>query len=330
MKDERILISVDELIALKKALRKRTDVDVPTQALAVIRISPSPIFILHKDYPSIRLEHTISRKRARKGDANGSILHFVTLSGGFFTEAEAQRVLELYGMRLIRIDFHFRPKPDILYMYDWKENVKDFPRPNKGEEFVYRREVDYKRNPLENLNDIEEDGALSPDNNKTDEVSTEEGGLKYDRILQTSKKLGLELYKWNRFFTRAFGCDGFTSEIKYIYTCSRYRNQLTPELEAEFYDNIGEYLSSPDVTLSKDGRSIGVEFDWKTEVFDRIITRLCTENPYVNFDIFPNHRCKVDSKVADLYFEAIGSPIKERGEYSSFTSYDTMQEWSGE
>lgn len=330
-RQDRMLMTIDELNELKDAIKESKGVDVPTQASAVINISPSPIFALQKDYPFVHFEHYIHRERRGETDSDGNkvkkyiFIHNIAVDGGFFTENDAQRVLDMYGMRLTRVDFHFHLKPEAIMSYDWKKNYNHVPRPDEEGDIVYRRNIIYSHDPFDNPEEqITEELQPIPDTGETNQTTKRE--LQYDRVLQNASKLGIEQAMWNKYYTRVFGRDMYTLNVKYVYTCTKYRDWLTPELESEFYENLRTYLLSSKVTLSKNARSVGIDFDWTEDDLYHIVKRLNAANPCINFDIFPNHRCKVDIKVSDLYLKETVALLQERFEGIQVEPCDTKQE----
>ena len=330
-RQDRMLMTIDELNALKEAIKENHDVDVPTQASAIINISVSPIFALQKDYPFVRFGKQYYHSTRKDKDAEGNTIkkqtfyHHLIVYNGFFNEEEAQRVFDLYGMKLTQVKFHFHLKPEAIFSYDWKKNESRVPKPNEDGDIIYNRNLIYSRDPFD-----EEDEELSAE--ATEMSQPEESDipkvreLQYDRVLQNAAKMGIDQARWKKYYNRVFGENMYTLEVEYIYSYSKKRTWLTPELQTEFVENLRAYLASANVTVSNNSKSVGIDFDWTEEDLYHIVRRLNTEYPCIEFDIFPNHRCKVDIQVSDLYLRETVNQLQERFEGIQVEPCDSKQQ----
>lgn len=324
-KQGRMLLSTSELEELSQKIVDNKDYDIPTQASAIINISPSPVFALKKIFPNIRFETDYHRETVCYGvDSSGAKLksskfvHSVFVNGGYFVEEIAQKLLDEFGMRLNRVDICFHLSQDAVNLIQEKKALDK--KINKDNTIIYRRNIVYHKDPfdvqeLENEIQIEDVGG--------EEQSFE---LNYERIKRNIYKISLDVSAWKSTLNHLVGENAYTLEVKYLYRFAKKSNTwLDDELKVEYESKLRSYLPS-NLSLSKNLKSVGVDFDWTEEDLFHITHNLNRDYPDVRFDIYDNHRCKVDIKVSDIYIKETEELLTNKFEGVEFVSTNSKNE----
>lgn len=326
-KQGKMLLTTNELSKLSKKIANNHEVDVPTQASAIINISVSPIFALSKEFPNIEFGAEFEREKCYSTNELGEkvnisrFTHAIAVRGGYFTEEIAQMLFDVYGMKLYRVDFCFNLTPAAIASYKNRGSEPIAGLKIKNDSFVISRNLIYHKDPLDD--EILEEDNLIVDETESDSRVVE---LNYDRLQRNILKFSMQLSAWKTTMDQFFGKSGYTLEVKYLY---RYNNKkrdwLTEELKTEFENKLRSYLPS-NVSVGKSLKNIGVDFDWTEDDLFNITRRLNKSCPFVRFDIFDNHKCKVDIKVSDLYLKETVELMQERFEGLVFKEGDSRNE----
>lgn len=325
-KKERMLMTIDELQKLKEALNTNKNVDVPTQASAIINIAPSPIFALYREFPFIKFEQGF-HKETRRGknelgerERNTRFVHEVIVNGGYFTKDVAEKLYDKYGLKLNRVCFIFHLTHEAIMSYDWVKNPLDIKKNETGT-ITYTRQISYTKDPLreEDIEEIE---------NEKEDVTIEEQDFSqsYYLVQRHMFVFGTDLSCWRTSMNRFFGEDGYTLEVKYIYQLQKGKDWLTDEIRKEYEETLRAYLAPSPLSVSANMKSVGIDFDWAEDNLIDITKRLNQEFPQVLFNIYNNHKCKVDIKVSDMYLKETMELMKERYEGIEFKEEKNKQE----
>ena len=119
---------------------------------------------------------------------------------------------------------------------------------------------------------------------------------------------------------RVFGEDGYTLTVKYSYRYNPVKSWVTDDIKSDFDEMLRSYIAPAHLSISNNQKNVGIDFDWTEDELINIAKRLNADFPFVQFNLYEDHKCKVDIKVNDLYLKETKELMTERYEGLEFVA----------
>ena len=292
-KNNRLQISIDELNRLKENKEFNSlQLALPDRASAIIPTYPSIIVYLEKQCPGLKLNNIESFKNfknSKKEIRTGvNIDKQVSVEGGYFTQEFLDLIKPVFELQMCKVEYTFIIHENALNRYDWQANTLGLPNLN-GNTITFYKNI--KRPALqENTDDITRENEVDETSDIADMTSSEFFNTK------DTTDFNFDFYLWNKLMKRLFGQDNYDHIEKYYYKYRENRDWATVEELDKFNDDL-HTLFKPSIehSVSSNGTSIGIDFNWKEKSLPELLTELSRDYPFVDFGLFKKgHKCNFD------------------------------------
>lgn len=294
-KNNRLQISIKELNRLKKNEEfNNLQLALPDKASAIIPVYPSIIVYLKKICPGVKLNNIESfRNSKKKLDTNVYIDKQISVEGGYFTQKLLDEIEPVFKLQMCKVEFTFIIHKDALNSYDWKTNKLGLPK-LKDNTITFHSDIKYIKlqEELEDITGGNVSAKYEPDD-ITDNAyitSTEFYAPEYTIDFE------FDFYLWNNLMKRIFGNDNYDYIEKYYYKYQENRSWASAEDLDKFNDDL-HALFNPSIehSISLNGTSIGIDFNWKETSLPELLTELSRDYPFIDFGLYKKgHKCNFD------------------------------------
>ncbi|HPT01402.1 MAG TPA: AAA domain-containing protein [Bacteroidales bacterium] len=298
---ERLQVSIPDIVRLANSLSlSNINIQIPDTASVVLQVRPNPIFFLSKEFPDLNFNHrTLCHRKKNKEAINlgnneeyiSIVQRSIEIIGGYLNNAVLNKLKDEIGLTVFGYDFTFFVDPRVLSKYDPKTSSIILPELNR-DEWSFTFHTSLKDNNIE-----KDDLFRSYYEEKWD------FDLKYTRL--------------KRFFDSYFGSENIKFRAKFIYTYDLYKFD-TDYLPKHYYsesDVWAQIYASSDnetVSISESTNSIGMDFNWQNESIDNLIENLSLKYPFLNFNLYKNHKCNVDLQIQNLSLDQVEAILREK------------------
>lgn len=211
------------------------------------------------------------------GDSENIIItNTIITKNKYFSDPYYKQLSEEIDLKLSWYKFIFKINPNAVKKYNSKISPYQLPELNKEDNsfcFFVSIERDYSE-----LSKLFEEEKL-------------DFNFKYTRL--------------KRFFDSFFGSQNVTFECVFNYS---YNNDV---FNATFLEDLNN-TNFDNITLSEQSTSVGVDFNWKSESIETLVSNLNEKYPFVYFTLYKNHRCNVDFEIQDLSLDKVENTLREK------------------
>lgn len=306
-KKGRLQISIASLNKLEKITTEgNINLQIPDIASIILPIRPNPVYFLSKEYPEINFNHKTQgyRKRDKDVKPEDRILLWnrtIEVFNGYINEKVLEQLNQEIGLSLIGYDLKFFINPDVISKYDPKTSPYILPTIDK---------VNNSFNFHTNLNDNSE--------NEEDSLLRSY----YEERLD----INLKFTRLKKFFNFFFGNDNVKFEAKFIYNYDLYKfeKEYLPSkkyLKTDFGESVFKSFIDEVIKISENNDSIGIDFNWKNDKIEEVICNQTNKCPFLNFNLFKNHRCNIDFQIQDLSLDDAEKLLRDK-----FPSIQTIRD----
>lgn len=287
-KNNRLQISIEELNRLKENDEfNNLQLALPDRASAIIPTYPSIIVYLEKQFPGLKLNNIESFKNNKKKINNGvSIDKQVSVEGGYFTQEFLDQIKSVFELQMCKVEFTFIIHRRALDSYDWQANTLGLPK-LKGNTITFCKNVKYPKSQKDTEDIV---NAVKEASDVAYIASSEFFNTK------DTTDFNFDFYLWDQLMKRLFGQDNYDHIEKYYYKYRENRDWATVEELDKFNDDL-HTLFKPSIehSVSSNGTSIGIDFNWKEKSLPELLTELSRDYPFVDFGLFKKgHKCNFD------------------------------------
>lgn len=260
---------------------------MPDRASAIIPTYPSIIVYLEKQFPGLKLNNIESFKNNKKKINNGvSIDKQVSVEGGYFTQEFLDQIKSVFELQMCKVEFTFIIHRRALDSYDWQANTLGLPK-LKGNTITFCKNVKYPKSQKDTEDIV---NAVKEASDVAYIASSEFFNTK------DTTDFNFDFYLWDQLMKRLFGQDNYDHIEKYYYKYRENRDWATVEELDKFNDDL-HTLFKPSIehSVSSNGTSIGIDFNWKEKSLPELLTELSRDYPFVDFGLFKKgHKCNFD------------------------------------
>jgi len=211
------------------------------------------------------------------GDSENIIItNTITTKNKYLSDTIYKQLSEEIDLKLSSYKFIFKINPNAVKKYNSKISPYQLPELKKEDNsfcFFVNIERDYTE-----LSKLFEEEKL-------------DFNFKYTRL--------------KRFFDSFFGSQNVTFECVFYYS---YNNDV---FNAAFLEDLNN-TNFDNITLSEQSTSVGVDFNWKSESIETLVSNLNEKYPFVYFTLYKNHRCNVDFEIQDLSLDKVENTLREK------------------
>ena len=273
----RLQIRMDDLRKLDRLVQEQLiDIEIPDEASVILRLFTNPAFFLSKRFPGVDIRHKVNGKIDVRARTEGSDIiswrRRVEVYNGYFKDECITEFKESFGLNLKSYEYRFYVSPETAMKFTGKDSKYELPAYNKElgafvfttifkescSNFVSQR---YK----EEIRDFD---------------------MKYTRL--------------KKFFTTVLGQDNyrFESVFQYEYNSIKYDEYLNEQdySAEELFDYALGCLYEDNVSFNTATKSIGIDFNWRTDHLHDAIARVINKATFADFRFYKIHKCIVDVK----------------------------------
>lgn len=299
-KNGRLQISIKELKLLNRICSDdKTRIKVPEKSSIIIPVYPNPLYFIKKEFPFLSATHKTKFYRREEEEEENKILwnRTIEITGGYLRKKILNRLNENFGLSMISYDLVFYINPKVVGQYDPEKSPHILPELNEeNSSFVFQTNLKFKNNKMFSLYNEERCDF----------------DLKYTRL--------------NKFFNSFFGADNVRFDSKFIYTYDVYKftTEFLPSKDystEDFGQELFNSIIDEHVSVSENKESIGIDFDWKKEEIEELLSNSINKCPFFNFHLFSNHRCNIDFQIQDVSLDESEAQLREK-----FPSIKTKQD----
>lgn len=282
----RLQISITDLNRLNNDSYK--NIAIPDKASLIIQVEPNPAYFLKKRFPHLPITHKI-RHSTSKREQEFYWQRTLEVSGGRLNEAFAKRLNKDFGLTLIGYDYTFYVDSKAVKKYNPKESSCILPNFNKdNNSFLFHT----------NLLAQHPSSTMTAYNDEKWEFD-----IKFKRL--------------KKFFDNYFGAENVRFESKFIYSYDlyKYTTEFLPSLTykpEDFWQELYNTINTESVSISKNTRSIGIDFNWRESSIEDILEEVINACPFFNFRLFRNHRCNIEFQIMDVSLDEIENQLREK------------------
>ena len=303
----RVQIAISDLEGLKSQFLKNKNLNfvVPDKATAIFPLQPSPIFFLNKEYPRIEWKH---HTRVIKSDRDQKLkfVRTIAVEDGYLPSDLLGQLNDRFGLKLYEYEMEFGVSEDILNSITMNPAIT-LPKFDKAANaFVVKIKV---KNPAKNTDDSEQDD----DNDFSSDIN-----------------YNYTFYK--RIFDRYYGKGNVVLKrtiVFYKYDIEDYAESFLADDDLwkdDFWESIYHAFNESDVSVSLQSESIGIDFNWKEDSIQDILSALCEKIPNSLISYYPNHKCNIDLKIHDASLDIAEKTLRE-----NFPSIQiSRNDWTGD
>ena len=302
----RLQIAISDLEGLKAQFLENKSLNfvVPDKATVIFPLQPSPIFFLSKEYPRIEWKH---HTRVIKSDRDSELkfIRTIAVENGYIPSDLLNQLNDRFGLKLYEYEMEFDVPEDILNSITINSDIK-LPKFDKtANTFVVRIKV---KNHHQNT----------------------EGG-EQDDYNDFSSDINYNYTLYKRLLSRYYGNGNVTLKrtlVFYKYDIEDFAESFLSSEDSwkdEFWESIYQAFSDSDVSVSLQSESIGIDFNWKEESMEDMLSVLCEKIPNSIISYYPNHKCNIDLKIQDTSLDATEETLRE-----NFPSIQiSRNDWTG-
>lgn len=295
-KKGRLQISIDDLLKLDKlASDKKISIRIPEIASVILQVRPNPLFFLTQRFPNIAFQHTTQGYRRRDNDLyndNHTISWNRTIDvvDGYLNDAALANLHNEIGLTLWGYDYTFIINPDVISKYDPKSSPYILPKINtNNSSFNFHVNLNIAKDSDDLFNSYNEEKR--------------DFNLKYTRL--------------KKFFDSYFGEKNvrFEAKFTYIYDLCKFENEYLPKQEyskSNLWEQIYNSFIDTNVAISENSESIGIDFNWKEDKIENVISSSINKCPYINILFYRNHRCNIDFQLQDLALDEVENQLRDK------------------
>jgi len=276
----------------------KINIQIPETASIILPIHPNPVYFLTKEFPDITFKHKISSYKKRdktlyKEDYEIRWNRTIEVFDGYLNDNILKKLEAEIGLSIYGYDYTFFINPNIISKYNPKTSPYILPSINtEDNSFTFHT----------NLN--ENNG--SKENNDLHENYNEEKwdfDIKYTRL--------------KKFFNSYFGVENVRFEAKFIYTYDLYKfeNEYLPKQDfqkSDFWEQVYNSFVNENITVSENTDSVGIDFNWRNEQIDEVITSTLIKCSFLNFTFYKNHKCNIDFQIQDISLDEAENLLREK------------------
>lgn len=293
---DRLQITIADLLELDKLVSERKlNIRIPEFASVILQVRPNPLFFLTQRFPNIVFQHTTQgyRKRDKDVDRNKCTIAWnrtIDVFNGYLSNDVLDDLHEQIGLTLWGYDYTFFINPEVILKYDPDNSPYILPKMNVQDN-SFNFHINLKTTK-------ENDGLCNAYNEEKKDFN-----LKYTRL--------------KKFFDSYFGEENIRFEAKftYIYDLYKFENEYLPKQmysKSDLWVQIYNSFIDSNTTISETTESIGLDFNWKEDIIEDIISNLINKCPCINFVFYKNHRCNIDFQIQDLKLDEVESQLREK------------------
>ncbi|OCW94460.1 hypothetical protein A9168_07005 [Macellibacteroides sp. HH-ZS] len=293
---DRLQITIADLLKLDRLTSdKKINIQIPEIASVILQIRPNPLFFLMQKFPNIIFQHTTQgyRRRDKNLDKDDRAITWnrtIDIVNGYLNDAVLADLHNEIGLILWGYDYTFFINPDVISKYDPKTSPYILPKINTNNNSF---------NFHVNLNTAKESDDLFNSYNE----EKRDFNLKYTRL--------------KKFFDSYFGKENvkFEAKFTYIYDLYQFENEYLPKQKyskSNLWEQIYNSYIDANVAISENTESIGLDFNWKEDNIEDVISNSINKCPYINFIFYKNHRCNIDFQIQDAALDEVESQLREK------------------
>lgn len=293
---DRLQITIADLLKLEKlTFDKKINIQIPETASVILQVRPNPLFFLMQKFPNIVFRHTTQGYRRRdknidKDDCTIVWNRTIDILNGYLNDAVLADLHNEIGLTLWGYDYTFFINPDVISKHDPKSSPYILPKINTNNSSF---------NFHVNLNTAKESADLFNSYNE----EKRDFNLKYTRL--------------KKFFDSYFGEENvkFEAKFTYIYDLYKFENEYLPKQEyskSNLWEQIYNSFIDTNVAISENTENIGLDFNWKEDKIEDVISDSINKCPYINFIFYKNHRCNIDFQIQDIALDEVESQLREK------------------
>ncbi len=293
-KNNRLQISVEELNRLKDdEAFNSLQVALPNKASAIIPTYPSIIIYLEKLFPGLKCDNIEVFKNLKTKDLSFvAIDKQISVEGGYFKQETLDELNSLFSLEMCRVEYTFIIHDNALKNYDWERNKLGLPK-LKNNTITFRKKI---KKPHTDVVDgfVTEEITKEKEENEDCEISYNDSSEFFD--YNNSNDFRFDFFIRNNLMKKLFGEGNYEYKEKYWYRYRENRTWATKEELDRFNDDLHvRFKPGIEFSVSANGASVGIDFNWKEESLPDILSQLSMEYPFIDFGIFKNgHKCNFD------------------------------------
>ena len=288
-KNNRLQISIEELNKLKDNEDfNNLQIALPDKASAIVPTYPSIISYLEKLCPGIKFDNKEVFKSHTKSDTSIIVVdNQISVEGGYLKPETLDEINPLFNLEMCKVEFTFVIRANALHNYDWKENKFGLPK-LVGNTITFSKKIKHLKTDVSEDSDSDEDSKESSNESYMD--SSEHFNSKYSIDFQFDFQI------WNNLIKKLFGVENFKYKEKYYYKYRENRKWASKEELDKFNDDLHvRFRPEMEYSISANGASIGIDFNWREKSLSDILTQLSIEYPFIDFGLFKKgHKCNFD------------------------------------
>ncbi len=293
---DRLQITITDLLKLEKLTSdKKINIQIPEIASVILQVRPNPLFFLMQKFPNIVFQHTTQgyRRRGENLDNDDRTITWnrtIDTVNGYLNDAVLADFHNEIGLILWGYDYTFFINPDVISKYDPKTSPYILPKINTNNNSF---------NFHVNLNTAKESDDLFNSYNE----EKRDFNLKYTRL--------------RKFFDSYFGEENvkFEAKFTYIYDLYKFDNEYVPKQKyskSNLWKQIYNSFVDANVAISENTESIGLDFNWKEDNIEDVISNSINKCPCINFIFYKNHRCNIDFQIQDIALDEVENQLREK------------------
>lgn len=293
---DRLQITVTDLLKLEKITsEKKINIQIPEIASVILQVRPNPLFFLTQKFPNIVFQHTTQGYRLRdknlyKDDHTIAWNRTIDIINGYLNDAVLADLHNEIGLTLWGYDYTFFINPDVSSKYNPDNSPYVLPKMN------------------------------SQDNSFTFHINlkpTKENDGLYNAYNEENRDFNLKYTRLKKFFNSYFGEENvrFEAKFTYIYDLYKFETEYLQKQEyskSTFWGQIYSSFIDTNVAISENTGSIGLDFNWKEDKIEDVISNSSNRCPYINFTFYKNHRCNIDFQIQDIALDEVESQLREK------------------
>lgn len=207
---------------------------------------------------------------------NIKITDTITLNNSYFSNAITEYLSEEIELKLLWYKFIFKINSNVIGKYNPKTSPYQLPELNKDDNsFCFHIKIDRDYSGF----------------HKPMEEEDLDFNFKYTRLKQ--------------FFDSFFGPQNvvFESVFHYSFNTEAFDLEFKKDMEITQFDNL---------TLSERSETIGVDFNWKNQSLEQLVSELEDKYHFIHFNLYKNHRCNFDFQLQDMGLEEAESQLRTK------------------